>query len=1181
MKKILLIILCFNFLGLLLSYSQSYNMSNTAVTTCAGIFYDSGGSAGTYSASETYTKTFTPSTAGSFIQFVFNSFSVETCCDELTIYDGPNVASPLIGVYTSNPGTITATNATGQLTFVFTSDGSIQNAGWDATISCYTPPTYPMTNGGTTTVCEGLFVDDGGSSGNYVDHSATWVKTFCSDDGNPISISFAEFETREAADYMTIYDGPNTGSPVIGTYSLTTSPGTVVSTGTCITFGWTTDGGGVDPGWIASISCIPPVGSDYLMNNTDESTCSGTFYDSGGSGGDYSSSEDFQKTFSPATPGQMLQFVFTSFQTESVSYDYLSIYDGPTTASPLIGTYGGSTTIGTITATNATGELTFVWHSDGSVVYDGWAANISCVPPPTVYSMSNTAVTTCSGIFADNGGIVANYNGTSYTETFTPGTAGMSLKFVFTSWAIGDAQDYLIIYDGPDATYPSFGTFNASTGSPGTITATNATGQITYVWYSDGNGFGAGWSANISCVEPPPPNDYPCGATPLVVSGGSISYQTGNLLSTATLSTGMAAPGCGSLSNDIWFKFVVPASGRIIVDMDDSGGPTDFDMAWYSSSTNNCANLNNLIECDAYDSQNGSMAMICHAGAICTVPGDCNQEATLTPGSTVWVRVWENGGGSFGTFLIGAYEPDAPGAASTCATAETIASIPFSSSNTTCCRADDYDATDGCASSYQAGEDYLYKYTPSVNQVVDITLTGTSAYCGVFITDACPSSGGATCIASMTSATGNPMLCGAVLNAGTTYYIMIDTDGFPACTPFNIYVTSSTSPTCNMSYSVSTTTYSWDSYFGTNIVLPIDDRFCDVYIPIAFPLCYDGYQYTGLLVSSNGYLIFDPISCSTNLPTTNAAPDTYSGWSIDAAIPNTTNAPRNAILGPWHDIDPAEGGAISYGVLGTAPNRRFIVSWINAPLFSSSCGQLITQQIKIFESTNNIEIHLKDKEYCIDWNDGAAIMGLHNYNGTIAIVPSGFNYPTTWEAHNKAWKFTYSCPTCITLLPIELVTFTGKEISDNSNILEWTTASETNNNYFEVQRLVNENDFSTIGFVNSLGNSNQLTDYEFVDNDIDKSLNYYRLKQTDKDGKNSYSSVIRIGKSEQIESFDFYPNPATNIVSFNGVKNVKIFGIDGKLLFSEYTSELDISSLAGGVYIIQIEETYSKLFIEK
>jgi PKD repeat protein len=125
-----------------------FNMTNGTVTTCTGDFYDSGGSSGVYQDNETYVMTFYPSTAGDMIRFTFTSFTTESGYDTLTIYNGANSSGTLIGKYhgSTSPGTVTATNASGALTFRFHSDGSVTYAGWAATISCYNTATPPVAN---------------------------------------------------------------------------------------------------------------------------------------------------------------------------------------------------------------------------------------------------------------------------------------------------------------------------------------------------------------------------------------------------------------------------------------------------------------------------------------------------------------------------------------------------------------------------------------------------------------------------------------------------------------------------------------------------------------------------------------------------------------------------------------------------------------------------------------------------------------------------------------------------------------------------------------------------------------------------------------------------------------------------------------------------------------------------
>jgi len=114
----------------------------------------------------------------------------------------------------------------------------------------------------------------------------------------------------------------------------------------------------------------------YNMGNGTLNACSGTFYDSNGAA-NYFNNENFTYTICPTGTGQCARVTFSSFNVEA-NFDFLSIYNGPSTASPLIGTYTGTASPGTVTSTN--GCLTFVFTSDLTVRGAGWIATISCVP---------------------------------------------------------------------------------------------------------------------------------------------------------------------------------------------------------------------------------------------------------------------------------------------------------------------------------------------------------------------------------------------------------------------------------------------------------------------------------------------------------------------------------------------------------------------------------------------------------------------------------------------------------------------------------------------------------------------------------------------------------------------------------------------------------------------------------
>ncbi|NQX99201.1 MAG: hypothetical protein HRT73_15180 [Flavobacteriales bacterium] len=253
MKKKTKLILAFFTLLTLNQSVVGQNIGDGDLNACTGSLFDTGGSGGSYSSNETITETYC-SDAGDCISINFSSFATESCCDDLTIYDGPNISSPLIGVYngTASPGTVTSTS--GCLTFVWDSDGSITAAGWEAAISCVACPPPTCSDGiinqgeagvdcggpcpacslnhnngdGDWNSCTGNLFDTGGSGSNY-SSSELITETYCSDAGDCISINFSSFATESCCDDLTIYDGPNISSPIIGVYNGTTSPGTVTS----------------------------------------------------------------------------------------------------------------------------------------------------------------------------------------------------------------------------------------------------------------------------------------------------------------------------------------------------------------------------------------------------------------------------------------------------------------------------------------------------------------------------------------------------------------------------------------------------------------------------------------------------------------------------------------------------------------------------------------------------------------------------------------------------------------------------------------------------------------------------------------------------------------------------------------------------------------------------------------
>ncbi len=126
-------------------YGQSFPMQNGSVATCSGTFYDSGGQSGDYGNNESFVYTICPGMTGAKSEVDFSQFNVESGLDELCIYDGNTIGGNLLGCYDNSVSLMgqlvqaNDTNASGCLTFEFTSDGNTTFSGWEGTIGCSFP----------------------------------------------------------------------------------------------------------------------------------------------------------------------------------------------------------------------------------------------------------------------------------------------------------------------------------------------------------------------------------------------------------------------------------------------------------------------------------------------------------------------------------------------------------------------------------------------------------------------------------------------------------------------------------------------------------------------------------------------------------------------------------------------------------------------------------------------------------------------------------------------------------------------------------------------------------------------------------------------------------------------------------------------------------------------------------
>jgi hypothetical protein len=171
-----------------------------------------------------------------------------------------------------------------------------------------------------------------------------------------------------------------------------------------------------------------------------------------------------------------------------------------------------------------------------------------------------------------------------------------------------------------------------------------------------------------------------------------------------------------------------------------------------------------------------------------------------------------------------------------------------------------------------------------------------------------------------------------------------------------------------------------------------------------------------------------------------------------------------------------------------------------------------------------------------------------------------------------------------TPLPVELISFAGENLGEK-NRLVWSTASETNNDYFVVERSDDGVTFSEIARVDGAGTTTQMRNYEAFDYYPNNGISYYRLKQTDFNGAFSYSAIISMENKFMVASVEnIHPNPSTGDVNFDlvstgeGTALVEVMDITGRVVLSsssaikdgKNTMKVDISSLAQGSYILRV-----------
>jgi hypothetical protein len=383
--------------------------------------------------------------------------------------------------------------------------------------------------------------------------------------------------------------------------------------------------------------------------------------------------------------------------------------------------------------------------------------------------------------------------------------------------------------------------------------------------------------------------------------------------------------------------------------------------------------------------------------------------------------------------------------------------------------------------------------------------------------------------------------------------------------------------------------------------------------PLGFDFKYYGNTKTQVYVSTNGIIMFNTLNT-----------DIYSNTGIpNSSIPNEYIAPF------WDDLDGRTQGTVHYQQIG----NKFVIQFTNWQKYSGT-GSLTFQVV--LHSNGKILVYYNNMNATLN----SATVGIENQNGTDGLQVA---YNANYVQNNLALQFSaepdwlsaenmqgtvyngnsiavllnfitegldsgdYSMDMVITsndpvhneiiipiamkitsITPVELSSFTAENV-EGEVVLKWITATESNNQGFEILRSEqNSQAWQNVGYVAGFGTTTEPKSYSFIDSKLESGNYSYKLKQIDFDGTIAYSSEVNVEvEIPLVYSLEQnYPNPfnpATTIkysVSEDGFVKLAVYNLLGEevttLVSTEqkagrYEVNFDASKLSSGIYLYRLE----------
>jgi len=1166
-----------------------------------------------YDDNDATTWLYTASDGTSPLKMTFNAGEIEGCCDDILIYDGTDNTGTLLFVG-NNGGDLAGVEvtATGPNIFMeIDSDGSVSCVDddgipyvlWDWDVECLScspaAGTGIMIDVNVTNIGDGTVIvsNDGGVG------STTVMMT------GPLSVGPFAFGTA-----VTItLEHPSDPTCNVSLPTLNMPTGCPPSNDECA---------GALPltvnGDLACGTTTPGTVENSTGSGVDDSACSGT--------------EDDDVWFSFVATATSHAISLNNV-TGSTTDLYHSLWEGTCGGLSLVAgscSDPNSSTASGLTIGNTYYLRVYSWTSTGGQT-SSFDVCIGTNPPPPANDDCGGAIPLTVNADLDCGSVTP---GTIAFATASPedalacnGTEDDDVWFAFIATAAEHPISLLNVANGTTDLYHSVweggcGSLTLLPGScsdPNTSTASGLTVGNTYYlrvysWTST-SGQTSTFDVCIGSNPPPPPEDNCLGAITIPVTadmctGITTGDNTGATDSNSDVPAPPAATCTAYAGGDIWFKLTVPASGNVVISGANSDGCCSY--LWYEVYTGaDCSTLTSLA---CSDTNSGT---------------DNNDPSTYetsisgqTPGDMLWIRAWDSSNDNGpGEFNFCAYELSC--------TAATV-SIPVDPIDNTNCPA----TVDVSISIDDLGDSGTLTISAEDDMGNPAGTGGPLMAAGIFtITDIpVPQTSWTITIAHESNPTCDVILGPFLLNCPPVNDNMCDAEGLTinaaptsGTNAYSVFEANEAPGTCWVSTTVGNSV--WYSFVApgsglveitTDFVTLLNDTQISLY---SISDCTDFLTATEMYCDEDGGVTGDGWNSyieTSGAPLTGG--DTYyiqvDGYAEavgDFQIQVNELAPENddcataavlamnttgSLIDQYFAAASASGSGTEICDVAGTPTPSDVWYSINT---DADGGNLIV----IVEPgpQSDVVVAIYDAcgapipEQCVDLGGNGGIETINftalfkDQKGNVSSTRDADYFVRVYEKIPSGQPFEIGAQG--EALPIELGSFDAKA-EKRGNLVQWSTLSEINSDYVEVQSSPNGSTrWESIGKVATKGESTSRIDYDFFD-DNPYAVTYYRLNAVDKDGKEELSRIINVKRSDVLGKMTLAPNPAKETIAVQTTSiseelaTISIIDMTGKLMKKTSvglinglnTINIDLDALQAGLYLISLQ-TENGIQVEK